>query len=102
MTTAVHELGHILGLSAGLPDFNTEISDGEYNFNIGTAGSTMLVLQTVIPPLLHADTTSRVYLTGGTHNPLCAPPEPASVLQYVPSSVQPEPQYLVDNLGITG
>ena len=34
LTTAVHELGHILGLSAALPDFNTEVGDGEYNFNI--------------------------------------------------------------------
>jgi len=42
---------------------------GDYRFDIGTAGSTSLVLQTLIPPLLHAGGRSRLTLTGGTHVP---------------------------------
>ncbi len=43
---------------------------GEFRFDIGTAGSTTLVLQTVLPPLLCAPGPSTVTLRGGTHNPL--------------------------------
>lgn len=50
-----------------------ELSAGDYNFNIGTAGSTMLVLQTVLPALMVADGPSRVVLEGGTHNPFAPP-----------------------------
>jgi len=46
---------------------------GNYHFAIGTAGSTTLVLQTVLYPLLLAEGESRVTLTGGTHN-IHAPP----------------------------
>jgi RNA 3'-terminal phosphate cyclase (ATP) len=46
---------------------------GEYRFDIGTAGSTTLILQTVLPALLHASGPSRLTLEGGTHNP-AAPP----------------------------
>jgi RNA 3'-terminal phosphate cyclase (ATP) len=46
---------------------------GEYVFDVGSAGSTMLVLQTVLPPLLLADGPSSVELVGGTHN-FGAPP----------------------------
>ncbi len=42
---------------------------------IGGAGSTGLVLQTVLLPLCFADAPSRVVLEGGTHNPM-APPFP--------------------------
>ncbi|MCF8500842.1 MAG: RNA 3'-terminal phosphate cyclase [Rhodospirillum sp.] len=49
------------------------ISAGDYHFSIGTAGSTGLVLQTVLMPLLLADGPSRLVLEGGTHN-LSAPP----------------------------
>lgn len=41
---------------------------GEYRFAVGTAGSTMLVLQAVLPALVVADGPSRVELEGGTHN----------------------------------
>jgi RNA 3'-terminal phosphate cyclase (ATP) len=41
---------------------------GDYSFAIGTAGSTMLVLQTVLLPLALAGTESTVELEGGTHN----------------------------------
>ena len=46
---------------------------GEYVFSIGTAGSTMLVLQAVLPPLLLAGAPSLLLFEGGTHNPLAPP-----------------------------
>lgn len=49
------------------------VTPGEYHFAIGTAGSTGLVLQTVLLPLALASGPSRLVLEGGTHNP-SAPP----------------------------
>lgn len=46
---------------------------GRYDFQIGTAGSTSLVAQTLLPPLMMADEPSTVTLSGGTHNPWCPP-----------------------------
>jgi len=46
---------------------------GDYSFNVGTAGSCTLVLQTVLPALMLASTPSRVELSGGTHNPMAPP-----------------------------
>ncbi len=46
---------------------------GEYRFAVGTAGSTGLVLQTVLMPLLLADGPSSLVLEGGTHNMLAPP-----------------------------
>ncbi|NIP74086.1 MAG: RNA 3'-terminal phosphate cyclase [Gammaproteobacteria bacterium] len=46
---------------------------GRYEFQIGTAGSTTLVLQTVLPALLVAAGPSDVSIEGGTHNPLAPP-----------------------------
>ena len=46
---------------------------GNYRFDVGSAGSTTLVLQTILPPLLMAGVESQVQLIGGTHNP-GAPP----------------------------
>lgn len=51
----------------------TQLKAGEYHFAIGTAGSTMLVLQTILLPLLLADGPSQVILEGGTHNPMAPP-----------------------------
>jgi len=45
------------------------IQPGRYRFNIGTAGATTLVLQTVFLPLSMAKTTSSIKITGGTHVP---------------------------------
>ncbi len=42
---------------------------GEYHFDIGTAGSTLLVIHTVYLPLASARGTSIVRVTGGTHVP---------------------------------
>ena len=50
------------------------IKSGNYAFDIGSAGSTMLVLQTLLPALMFANissaTPSTVTIKGGTHNPL--------------------------------
>jgi RNA 3'-terminal phosphate cyclase (ATP) len=46
---------------------------GEYSFAIGSAGSTMLVLQTILLPLSVAGETSTVTIEGGTHNPTSPP-----------------------------
>ncbi|MBI1920781.1 MAG: RNA 3'-phosphate cyclase [Geobacter sp.] len=45
------------------------VTAGDFNFDIGTAGSVSLVLQTIIPPLLLAGKRSTVTLRGGTHVP---------------------------------
>jgi RNA 3'-terminal phosphate cyclase (ATP) len=50
-----------------------EVQPGEHHFAVGTAGSTSLVLQTLLPPLMLADRPSRLVLEGGTHN-IYAPP----------------------------
>lgn len=50
-----------------------DVVPGDYQFSIGTAGSTMLVLQTVLPVLMLAKGASMLTLEGGTHNP-AAPP----------------------------
>ena len=50
-----------------------EIVPGDYRFSIGTAGSTTLVLQTILPPLMIAGKPSMLTLEGGTHN-VHAPP----------------------------
>ena len=50
-----------------------ELRGSSYHFAIGTAGSTGLLLQTLLPALLHAGTPSTLRLEGGTHNPLAPP-----------------------------
>jgi RNA 3'-terminal phosphate cyclase (ATP) len=49
------------------------VRGGEYAFAIGTAGSTTLVLQTILLPLILANTPSTIALEGGTHNPMAPP-----------------------------
>ncbi len=60
-----------------------DLRPGHYGFDIGTAGSTTLVLQTVLPPLLTVPGQTSLVVTGGTHNPL-APPYPFLELAYLP------------------
>jgi len=48
---------------------------GTYAFDIGSAGSTTLVLQTVLPILLCTDAVSTVTIRGGTHNSMAPPIE---------------------------
>ncbi|MDO5580906.1 MAG: RNA 3'-terminal phosphate cyclase [Planctomycetia bacterium] len=59
------------------------IRGGEYHFQIGTAGSAMLVLQTILPVLILADKPSKITLSGGTHNPQ-APPFDFFVQTFIP------------------
>ncbi len=49
------------------------VQPGDFHFDIGTAGSTTLMLQTVLMPLLLAEGPSRLVLEGGTHNPMAPP-----------------------------
>lgn len=49
------------------------ICAGDYELDIETAGSTILVAETLIPALLKASAESRVVLHGGTHNPQSPP-----------------------------
>ncbi|MTW14415.1 RNA 3'-terminal phosphate cyclase [Pseudoduganella eburnea] len=51
------------------------IKAGEYEFQIGTAGSSTLVLQTVVPALLYSQGQSVVRVSGGTHNSKAPPAE---------------------------
>lgn len=46
------------------------IRPGRYRFAVGTAGSAVLVLQTVLPALLACGGVSSLELEGGTHNPM--------------------------------
>lgn len=46
------------------------VAAGEYAFATGSAGSTTLVLQTVLPALWGAPGPSRLRFEGGTHNPM--------------------------------
>jgi len=45
------------------------IRSGQFHFDIGTAGSTSLVLQTILAPLSFAKEPSSVTVKGGTHVP---------------------------------
>ena len=45
------------------------VRPGQYRFDIGTAGSTSLLLAALLPPLLFADAPTRLTITGGTHVP---------------------------------
>ena len=49
------------------------VKAGDYSLRVGTAGSCTLVLQTVWPALMLAGATSRLTLSGGTHNPMAPP-----------------------------
>jgi len=46
------------------------VRPGQYDIDVGTAGSTLLVLQTILLPLSFCGASSAVVLRGGTHNPL--------------------------------
>jgi RNA 3'-terminal phosphate cyclase (ATP) len=64
------------GLAVGASDMTFRpgrVMPGEYRFAVGTAGSTGLVLQTILTPLVLAGGPSRIVLEGGTHNMLAPP-----------------------------
>lgn len=79
--TAVEAARHISGsICEGIHVGATELTfhpgkveAGEYRFSIGTAGSTGLVLQTILMPLIFANGPSKLVLEGGTHA-MGAPP----------------------------
>jgi RNA 3'-terminal phosphate cyclase (ATP) len=60
-----------------------KIVPGEIHVDVGTAGSAVLVLQTVLPPLLTAARPSTLVVDGGTHNPF-APPYEFLANSYLP------------------
>lgn len=63
---------HVEGAHHGSTELLFEPADirsGRYKFDIGTAGSTSLVLQTIFLPLSRASSASTVIITGGTHVP---------------------------------
>ena len=49
------------------------VKAGQYTFTVGSAGSTTLVFQTVLPALMIAKEASSLTLEGGTHNPHAPP-----------------------------
>jgi RNA 3'-terminal phosphate cyclase (ATP) len=49
------------------------IRSGDFSFDIGSAGSATLVIQTILPALFLADKPSAITVTGGTHNPWAPP-----------------------------
>src|SRR5580704_16467088 len=64
------------GASLGSPALNFipgAVRPGEYHFKIGTAGSGTLVLQTILPALMTAESPSSITIEGGTHNMLAPP-----------------------------
>ena len=78
--------GSVEGCEVGSPRLvfvPGQIRAGDYHFRIGTAGSTTLVLQTILPALWLADGPSTVTLEGGTHNPF-APPFDFLAKSYLP------------------
>lgn len=56
---------------------------GTHEFRIASSGSTMLLLQSILPPLLLAGEPSELVLEGGTHNPF-APPFPFIEQAFLP------------------
>ena len=49
------------------------LKGGDYTFSIGSAGSALLVVQTILPALLLAEEPSTVRVGGGTHAPMAPP-----------------------------
>ncbi len=68
--------GHCQGdaLGSQVLDFQPgPIRSSDFTFDIGSAGSVSLVIQTVLPALFLAGKPSTVTVTGGTHNPWAPP-----------------------------
>jgi RNA 3'-terminal phosphate cyclase (ATP) len=66
------------GVSPGSRELTFEPTDlvaCDLDLDVGTAGSTTLVLQAILPGLLRAPGPSRIRLEGGTHNPGAPPVE---------------------------
>lgn len=73
--TAVQAAGKICGAAIEGDQLNSlqvvfkpgEIRSGSYRFQIATAGSAALVMQTLLIPLAHGEKSSRLVVQGGTH-----------------------------------
>lgn len=76
------------------------VRPGTYHFDVGSAGSTMLVLQTVLPALMIADAPSTITLAGGTHN-FGAPPFPFLSKSFLPliARMGPRVELAIDRAG---
>jgi RNA 3'-terminal phosphate cyclase (ATP) len=86
------------GAAVGSTEFTFNpgaVTPGDYTFNIGTAGSTTLVLQTVLPPLMIASAPSVLRFEGGTHN-VHAPPYDFLERTFLPLVSRTGPQILIE------
>ncbi|MBN1344239.1 MAG: RNA 3'-phosphate cyclase [Phycisphaerae bacterium] len=100
--TAVRAIGQICGARIGEPQVGQTkiefhpgpVKAGAYTFEVGTAGSTTLVLQTIALPLMLAEGPSIIKVTGGTHNPK------APCFEYLAHAWVPLLRMLKMNLGI--
>ncbi len=63
------------------------VRTGSFEFLIGSAGSTTLVLQAVLPALLRASAPTTIAIEGGTHNGL-SPPFDFLVRSFVPAAAK--------------
>ncbi|KAA1261812.1 RNA 3'-terminal phosphate cyclase [Rubripirellula obstinata] len=62
--------GHVVGGDLGSQELTfapSAIRGGDFSFQVGTAGSAILVAQTVLPALMMARESSTVRIQGGTH-----------------------------------
>lgn len=78
--------GELIGAEPGAQEVSFlpgNVRSGHYQFSVGSAGSAMLVLQTVLPALLTASGESTVVIEGGTHNQW-APPYDFLLKSYLP------------------
>lgn len=91
--------GDVIG-STELEFLPGSVQGGAYSFRVGTAGSTMLVLQTIMLPLSLAADASFIELEGGTHNPF-APPFDFLAESFVPviNRLGPRIELILDRPG---
>ncbi len=84
----------VTGAHIGSEDLTFEpqsVVPGEYHFSVGTAGSAIAVLQSILPAFLTAPGPSHLVLEGGTHNPY-APPFDFLQKTYLPLVCRMGPQ----------
>lgn len=97
--TCVTAAAEVCGATVSGADMNASeftfepgaIRGGDFSFQVGTAGSTSLVAQTVLPALMLADEPSTLTLVGGTHNPW-APPFDFLQRAFLPQLAKAGPQ----------
>lgn len=86
--------GDVLG-STEIAFTPRELRPGGYTFDVGSAGSASLVLQTILPPLMLASAPSRLKIDGGTHNK-ASPPFPFLAGAFAPLLGRMGPSLTVD------